>query len=40
MSNALDAAISRLRRKIDPPDGPSLVQTRRGMGYILSEVQT
>lgn len=40
VSNALDAAISRLRRKIDSPDAPSLVQTRRGMGYILDEDAT
>jgi DNA-binding response OmpR family regulator len=35
MSNVVDAAVYALRKKIDPPSGPSLVQTRRGMGYVL-----
>jgi DNA-binding response OmpR family regulator len=35
MSNVVDAAIYALRKKIDPPGGPSLIQTRRGMGYVL-----
>jgi DNA-binding response OmpR family regulator len=35
MSNAVDSAICALRRKIDVPGEPSLVQTRRGMGYVL-----
>jgi DNA-binding response OmpR family regulator len=35
MSNVVDAAVYSLRKKIDPPDGPSLIQTRRGMGYVL-----
>jgi DNA-binding response OmpR family regulator len=35
MSNAVDSAVCALRRKIDPPAGPSLIQTRRGFGYIL-----
>jgi len=39
VSNAVDAAICRLRRKIDTPDRPSLVQTRRSMGYIMDEVK-
>jgi len=39
-SNAIDAAISRLRRKIDSPPRPSLIQTRRGMGYILDEAES
>jgi DNA-binding response OmpR family regulator len=34
MSNVVDAAIYALRRKIDPPGGPSLIQTRRGSGYV------
>ena len=38
VSNAVDAAICRLRRKIDAPDRPSLIQTRRGMGYIMGGV--
>jgi DNA-binding response OmpR family regulator len=38
MSNVVDSAIYALRRKIDAGDGsPSLIQTRRGMGYVLSE---
>lgn len=35
MSNVVDVAICNLRKKIDEPEGPSLIQTRRGMGYIL-----
>jgi DNA-binding response OmpR family regulator len=36
MSNVVDAAICRLRKKIDRPGEPSLITTRRGMGYVLS----
>src|SRR6185437_8799299 len=36
MSNVVDAVVYSLRRKIDSPGGPSLIQTRRGMGYVLS----
>ncbi|MDB5295668.1 MAG: Transcriptional activator protein CzcR, partial [Phycisphaerales bacterium] len=32
-SNVVDAAVYSLRKKIDPPGGPSYVRTRRGMGY-------
>ena len=35
VSNVVDAAIYALRRKIDRPDAPSLIQTRRGLGYVL-----
>lgn len=35
MSNVVDAAICILRRKIDPPGESSMIQTRRGMGYVL-----
>jgi DNA-binding response OmpR family regulator len=35
MSNVVDSAICALRKKIDVPGEPSLVQTRRGMGYVL-----
>jgi DNA-binding response OmpR family regulator len=35
MSNVVDSAIYSLRKKIDTPGEPSLIQTRRGMGYIL-----
>jgi len=34
MSNVVDAAIYALRRKIDRPGSASLIQTRRGMGYV------
>ena len=37
MSNVVDAAVYALRRKIDVPGLPSLIQTRRGMGYVLKE---
>ena len=36
MSNVVESAIYALRKKIDPPGGPSFIQTRRGMGYVLS----
>lgn len=36
-SNVVDAAIYALRRKLDQPGEPSLIQTRRGHGYILQE---
>jgi DNA-binding response OmpR family regulator len=35
MSNVVDAAVCALRRKIDLPGRPSLIKTRRGMGYVL-----
>lgn len=35
MSNVIDVMVQRLRRKIDPPGGPSLIVTRRGEGYML-----
>jgi DNA-binding response OmpR family regulator len=35
MSNVIDAAVYALRKKIDAPGRPSLIQTRRGMGYVL-----
>jgi DNA-binding response OmpR family regulator len=35
MSNVVDSAICALRRRIDVPGKPSLIVTRRGMGYIL-----
>ncbi len=35
MSNVVDSAICNLRKKIDLPEGPSLIQTRRGMGYVM-----
>jgi DNA-binding response OmpR family regulator len=35
MSNVVESAVYRLRKKIDPPSGPSLIETRRGVGYLL-----
>ena len=35
MSNAVDSAICALRRKIDRGQPDSMIQTRRGMGYVL-----
>lgn len=35
MSNVVDSAICQLRKKIDAPGKQSLIQTRRGMGYVL-----
>ena len=34
-SNVVDVYVQRLRRKLDTPDGPSLIRTRRGQGYQL-----
>ena len=39
MSNVIDAAVYSLRKKIDVRGKPSLIQTRRGMGYILESTQ-
>ena len=39
MSNVVDNAICALRRKIDLPGKPSLVETRRGMGYVFGADQ-
>lgn len=38
MSNVVDTAIYKLRRKIDVDGEPSLIETRRGMGYTLRSV--
>lgn len=35
MSNAVDSAISSLRRKLGAADATPLIHTRRGMGYVL-----
>jgi DNA-binding response OmpR family regulator len=35
MSNVVDATVYALRKKIDAPGEPSLIRTRRGMGYEL-----
>ncbi len=37
MSNAVDSAICSLRKKLEPPGSPQLIQTRRGLGYTLKE---
>ncbi len=37
MSNAVDRIVCGLRKKIGPADAPSLLQTRRGLGYLLAE---
>jgi DNA-binding response OmpR family regulator len=39
MSNVVDSAVCALRRKIDVPGRPSLIQTRRGMGYVFREAE-
>jgi len=38
MSNVIDVCVQRLRRKIDRPGSASLIQTRRGEGYMLSSL--
>ncbi len=35
LSNAVDAAVYALRRKLSPAGLPSLIHTRRGLGYVL-----
>lgn len=35
LSNVVDSAICALRRKIDSPGATSLIQTRRGQGYVV-----
>lgn len=37
LSNAVDAAVYSLRRKLCPPGTPLLIHTRRGLGYVLEE---
>jgi DNA-binding response OmpR family regulator len=37
MSNAVDRVVCTLRKKVDPPDAPPLLTTRRGLGYVLQE---
>lgn len=36
MSNAVDRTVCALRKKIDPPEAPRLIHTRRGLGYVLT----
>jgi DNA-binding response OmpR family regulator len=40
MSNVVDSAVCALRRKIDRPGEPSLIVTRRRVGYVLAEART
>lgn len=35
MSNVVNSAICTIRKKIDEPGTPSLIETKRGMGYML-----
>ena len=35
VSNAVDAAVYSLRQKLTPTGGASIIQTRRGLGYVL-----
>lgn len=34
-SNAVESAVSTLRRKLESPSGATLIHTRRGLGYVL-----
>jgi two-component system OmpR family response regulator len=36
-SNVVEATVARLRRKLEAPDSPELLHTRRGFGYVLAE---
>jgi len=36
-TNVIDVHIGRLRRQLDQPDESRLLETRRGMGYLLHE---
>ena len=38
-TNVIDAAVRRLRRKIDDPFPGKLIHTRRGMGYLCDEAE-
>jgi len=38
LSNAVDAAVYALRRKLSPGGAPPLIHTRRGLGYVLQEM--
>jgi len=37
MSNVVDSAICTLRKQLDSAGGAPLIQTKRGMGYVLKE---
>jgi DNA-binding response OmpR family regulator len=38
-SNVVDVYIGLLRKKIERPDSPRLIHTRRGQGYLLAELE-
>jgi DNA-binding response OmpR family regulator len=38
-SNVVDVYVGYLRNKVDKPFGSKLIHTRRGMGYVLSDVE-
>ena len=40
MSNVVDSAVYHLRKKLDQPGQPSMIRTRRGMGYVLRNPET
>lgn len=40
MSNAVDSAVCNLRKKLSGPEGSSAIQTKRGVGYMLSSTMT
>ena len=37
MTNVVEVYVNLLRKKLDPPDGPSVITTVRGVGYRLEE---
>jgi DNA-binding response OmpR family regulator len=40
LSNTVDVHITRLRRKLDRPGQPSIIETVRGAGYRLVDVES
>lgn len=38
-SNVVDVYVGLLRKKIERPDSPRLIHTRRGLGYLLAELE-
>ena len=40
LDNLIDAHISNLRRKVDAPGAPSLIQTVRGRGFLMEEQES
>ncbi|MEW6321927.1 MAG: response regulator transcription factor [Acidobacteriota bacterium] len=37
LDNVIDVHLTHLRRKVDPPSGPRLIQTIRGVGFIIRD---